>query len=81
MSPIRLACLSVFIAFPIFINKSEALYFSFGQNLIELDKDSLILDWSLMRTEDLSVWEEIGKVEVAVPKQEAPYFFRFELNQ
>jgi hypothetical protein len=59
----------------------EAIYFSFGQNLIELDKDSLTLDWSLMRTEDLSVWEEIGKVEIAVPKQEAPYFFRFELNQ
>ncbi|MFL3659341.1 MAG: hypothetical protein ACJ07L_14980 [Opitutales bacterium] len=47
----------------------------------ELDKDSLTLDWSLMHTEDLSVWEEIGKVEVAVPKQEVPYFFRFELNQ
>jgi uncharacterized repeat protein (TIGR02543 family) len=59
----------------------EAIYFSFGQNLIELDKDSLTLDWSLMRTENLSVWEEIGKVEIAVPKQEAPYFFRFELNQ
>jgi hypothetical protein len=59
----------------------EAIYFSFGQNLIELDKDSLTLDWSLMRTEDLSIWEEIGKVEIAVPKQEAPYFFRFELNQ
>ena len=59
----------------------EAIYFGFNQNLIELDKDSLTLDWSLMRTEDLSVWEEIGKVEIAVPKQEAPYFFRFELNQ
>ena len=59
----------------------EAIYFGFNQNLIELDKDSLTLDWSLMRTDDLSVWEEIGKVEIAVPKQEAPYFFRFELNQ
>jgi len=59
----------------------EAIYFSFGQSLIELDKDSLTLDWSLMRTDDLSVWEEIGKVEIAVPKQEVPYFFRFELNQ
>ena len=49
--------------------------------ILELDKDSLTLDWRLMRTEDLSIWEEIGKVEVAVPKQEVPYFFRFELNQ
>ena len=68
-------------SFLISVIVQEAIYFSFGQSLIELDKDSLALDWSLLRTDDLSIWEEIGKVEIAVPKQELPYFFRFEFNQ
>ena len=59
----------------------EAIYFSFGETLTELDKDSLTLDWRLMRSEDFSIWEEVGIVEIAVEKQDAPYFFRFELNQ